>query len=258
MRAIYRPAGKALEYASLACNLYQGCTHGCLYCWAPKVLRMNAEEFHASGKPRPGILEALRRDAHRYAGSADPVLLCFTSDPYQPDEDKHETTREAIGILREHDIPVHVLTKGGMRASRDFPLLEGPGCAFGTTLCWADDLDRLHWEPGAASVADRIRAIKLAHYLGIRTWASVEPVIVPEQAIALIGELSEWVDEFRVGKLNYHPTARDIDWAGWAPRILAALEASGREYLVKESLRSYLPAEAQACGTERMAANGSI
>jgi len=214
---------------------------------------MTAEDFHAGGKPRPNILEALRRDAERLVAatgslppsSLTPVLLCFTSDPYQPDEAEHDTTREAIGILREHDIPAHVLTKGGMRASRDFPLLKGPGCAFGTTLCWTDDADRLHWEPGAASVADRIMAIKLAHSLGIRTWVSVEPVIVPEQAIALIGELSEWVDEWRVGRLNYHPTAREIDWATWTPRMVAALQESGRDYLVKSSLRSYVPEGAE-------------
>jgi hypothetical protein len=201
---------------------------------------MTADDFHASGRPRPGILEALRRDARRYAGTDKPVLLCFTSDPYQPDEAEHDTTREAIGILRAEDISVHVLTKGGMRASRDFPLLTGDACAFGTTLCWTDDSDRLHWEPGAASVADRILAIKLAHNLGIWTWVSLEPIIVPEQAIALIGELSPWVDEWRAGKLNYHPTAQQIDWAKWTVQIVAALQASGRAYLVKASLRPFL------------------
>jgi len=251
MKAIYRPCGKALEYAALACNLRRGCEHGCTYCWSPSVLRMSAEDFHASSRPRPGILEALRKEAPAYRGSEIPVLLSFTSDPYSPSEAKDETTREAISILREHDVPVHILTKGGMRASRDFPLLASdiqvnayersrPQNAFGTTLCWTDDADRLHWEPGAAPVADRILAIKLAHNLRIRTWVSVEPVIVPEQAIQLIGELSPWVDEFRAGKLNYHPTAAEVDWAKWAPRILAALQASGRDYLVKRSLRPYL------------------
>jgi DNA repair photolyase len=202
---------------------------------------MTAEDFHATSKPRPGILQALERDVKRdFAGTEAPVLLCFTSDPYQPGQADHDTTREAIGILRDHDIPVHILTKGGMRAARDFPLLKRPDCAFGTTLCWTDDADRKHWEAGAALVLDRITAIKLAHELGIRTWVSVEPIIVPEQAIALIGELSQWVDEWRVGKLNYHPLAREIDWATWTPRIMAALQQSGRDYLVKASLQPFV------------------
>jgi len=240
MRAIYEPTGAAREYAPLAVNLYRGCTHGCLYCYGPAVLRMTPEDFHASGRPRPGILDALRRDAKRRAGSPDPVLLCFTCDPYQPGEAEEEITRQAITILRECDIPVHILTKGGMRASRDFPLLAGPGCAFGTTLCWTDDADRLHWEPGAAPIRDRAEAIKLAHALGIRTWVSLEPVIVPEQAVALIGDLSPWVDEWRVGKLNHHPLAEEIDWGYWTLEMLRALQTSGRDYLIKESLRPYL------------------
>jgi DNA repair photolyase len=171
--------------------------------------------------------------------------MSFIGDCYASEFDGEDVTREAIAILREHDVPVHVLTKGGMRASRDFPLLTGPGCAFGTTLCWTDDQDRLHWEPGAASVADRILAIKLAHNLGIRTFVSVEPIIVPEQAIALIEDLTPWVDEFRVGKLNYHPLAAEIEWARWTPKLLAAVKTSGRDYLIKQSLRQYLPEGAE-------------
>ena len=241
MKAIYRPAGKALEYATLALNLRRGCEHGCTYCWSPSVLRMSPEDFHAASRPRPGILDALRKEAPGYAGSQTPVLISFTSDAYSWSEGHDMTTRTALGILQSHDVPAHILTKAGMRASRDFDLLTGPGCAFGTTLCWTDDQDRLHWEPGAASVADRITAIKLAHSLGIRTWVSIEPVIVPEQCISLIQELSEWVDEWRLGRLNHHPLAAEIEWARWAPKLLAAVKASGRDYLMKQSLRQYLP-----------------
>ena len=248
MKAIYQPAGKAFEYAALACNLRRGCEHGCLYCFAPSTLQMRKSDFHAASVPRPGILDALRREAPAYAGSETPVLLSFTSDPYTPAEAEDETTRTAISILHEHDIPVHVLTKGGMRASRDFPLLTGRGCAFGTTLVFTNDPDRQHWEPGAAPVADRIEAIKLAHNLGIQTWVSVEPVIVGEQAIEVIEQLAPWVDEFRVGKLNYHPLSKELNWHYWTPRIVAALLASGRDYLVKGSLRPYLPAIAMMDG----------
>ena len=32
MKPIYKPKGAAGEYAEYACNLYDGCTHGCTYC----------------------------------------------------------------------------------------------------------------------------------------------------------------------------------------------------------------------------------
>lgn len=59
---IYRPRGKALEYAELAANLYTGCTHGCTYCYAPTVLHTNKDAF-SSVKPRMNIMSKLKRDA---------------------------------------------------------------------------------------------------------------------------------------------------------------------------------------------------
>ena len=36
MQAIYKPKGRALEYApdGLALNIYDSCPHGCTYCFA--------------------------------------------------------------------------------------------------------------------------------------------------------------------------------------------------------------------------------
>ena len=82
------------------------------------------------------MLEQLRKEAPKLAGTDERVLLCFTCDPYQQLDIETRTTREIIKILREFDIPFQVLTKGGMWASRDFKLY-GPHDAFGSDICWA-------------------------------------------------------------------------------------------------------------------------
>ena len=240
MKAIYEPRGAAREYSPLACNLYRGCTHGCTYCYAPACLHIAPQEFHAAGVPRPGMLDALAVDAHALRRTDNPVLLCFTCDPYQPGDTP--TTRLALTILSAYDVPAHILTKGGTRACRDFDLLANMRGAFGTTLLFTDDADRAQWEPQAAPVADRIEAIRQAHAAGIPTWVSVEPIIDPKQALELIRSLADMVDEWRIGKLNHHPLAKQIDWARWAPELLAAAQASNAAYLIKEALASYLPA----------------
>jgi len=246
MRAIYRPTGAALEYAPLAVNLYQSCPHRCGYCYAPKVLHRTTAAFHAPARPRPGILDALRKDAPKHEASLLPVLVSFVGDCYPSEFDGEDVTREAISILCDYNIPVHVLTKGGMRAARDFDLLrQNADSAFGITLAFWDDRLRATWEPGAASVAWRVEAIRLARSLGIRTWVSVEPVVDPAEAILVIQSLAPWVDEFRVGKLNHMELPEPVDWHEWAPRLLWAVEESGRHYLIKESLRPYLPADLQ-------------
>jgi len=243
MQVIYQPRGAALEYAPLACNTRRGCEHGCSYCYAPACLFLKREQFRAASTPRSGILEALAKDAAKLqrVGNRERVLFCFTCDPYTPAEAQDQTTRRALETMGRYSQPFAVLTKSGTRSCRDFDLLERYGGWFGTTLLFTEDRDRQTWEPRAASVEDRREAIRQAHSLGIRTWVSVEPIIDPEQALALIDSLSPWVDEWRVGKLNHHPHAATVDWNAWAPRLLGAVQASGRDYLVKEALAQYLP-----------------
>jgi DNA repair photolyase len=63
MKAVYRPRGRAREYSEWALNLSIGFTHGCKYCYAPKVVRKSKEEFHAAAPVRGGIFEKLERGA---------------------------------------------------------------------------------------------------------------------------------------------------------------------------------------------------
>jgi len=77
-KVIYETRGKAQEYCPLAANLYKGCSHGCFYCYVPSIFRASPEEFK-KGQARPGVLEALRKEAPLYKNKS--VLFCFTCDP---------------------------------------------------------------------------------------------------------------------------------------------------------------------------------
>lgn len=252
MRApIYEPKGRAREYAPLALNLWGTCSHGCKYCYCPGALRVKPEDFHVEGPPRPGVLEALRKqlakdadkDQPEFCGGDRRVLLSFIGDCYQPHEDGF--TRQALALLVEYHVPFSVLTKGGMRAARDFDLYADGMGTFGTTLCVSDEETRKAWEPHAANIWLRVRAIEEAKAMGIYTWVSIEPVIDPIHARWLIpmmsGDLGGRVDEFRVGKLNHHPHAKTIDWAAFALDALAALQESGCAWRIKNDLYKYLP-----------------
>ncbi len=241
MAFIYTPSGMAREYAPLALNIYTGCEHGCLYCYAPNCLQRNREDFHSRPTPRKDLLAGLAKEALKYSGTADRILLCFTCDPYQPCEEDYGTTRQALRQFVDAGAPFQILTKGGTRAVRDFDLLEKGDGAFATSLVWTDDKDRQHWEPKAAPVEDRLAAIAEAHRRGLPTWVSIEPVIDPAQALHIIRDHSDIVDTWKVGKLNHHPAAIDIDWQAFTDELYLALIESGRPYLVKESLRLYLP-----------------
>jgi DNA repair photolyase len=109
MTVIYVPKGKAREYSPLAANLYSGCDHNCDFCFVPGMMsRFRKNYNHTDVKPRPNILRDLERDARKHAGSKDPVLLCFTCDPYCTANDEHKITRQALEIFLDHRIPVSI------------------------------------------------------------------------------------------------------------------------------------------------------
>jgi len=237
MQSIYEPKGKALEYCERAVNLYRGCGHGCLYCYAPRALHMHRDAFDEQG-PRPGVLESLVKEAPRHAGRE--VLLCFTTDPYGPGSDG--TTREAIDIIQRARCRVVILTKSGERSMRDLDMLRPGIDRYGATLTFAMASDSRKWEPHAALPHERLIALAEAHARGIETWASLEPVIDPEQTLELIRRAKGYVDVFKIGRWNHDARAREIDWPRFARDAVDLCEATGRRYVLKADLRKVLEA----------------
>ena len=120
---------------------------------------------------------------------------------------------------------------------RDFDLYDAGRGRFGSTVIFMDQAYANDWEPGAASIKDRIRAIQEAHEQGIRTWVSLEPVIEPEQALQVIRELHPIVDHWKVGKINHQPEIeRKHDWLKFKDDVKDVLDALGADYYLKNSL----------------------
>ena len=239
MSIIYEPLGKAREYCELAINLYRGCGHGCSYCYAPSVLYMTKENF-LKAAPRKDIIERLKIEAPKYAGRE--ILLCFTCDPYQPLDDVLQLTRETIKILHELFITVRILTKGGKRSMRDFDLLSAnPDKSwYGATLTFLYYEDWQEYEPFADSPLNRLAALNIAHNMGIRTWASLEPVINPEQTLKIIKISYDFVDVFKIGKWNHDERINKIDWNKFAHDAKNLLDSLGAKYVFKKDLEVYL------------------
>lgn len=237
MSIIYEPKGRAAEYSLLACNLYCGCCHGCTYCYAPRTIFVTRNTFTKFTKPRRNIIERLQEDAPEFTNTDKRVLLCFTSDPYQPEEIEQKITRKALMILREFDIPFQILTKGGVRAVRDFDLY-GPNDAFATTLTFLDAGLSEKYEPSAPVPGFRILAIKQAKERGIQTWVSLEPVINATQSLTVIERTNDLVDFYKIGKLNYQPS--DIDWRKFGIEAIELCEMYEKPYYIKDDLAKYL------------------
>lgn len=236
---IYEPSGKAKEYADLALNLYRGCAHACAYCYVPQILRMSKRQFHFYVTPKKNVINRLEEDVKKMRGEKRPVLLSFSCDPYQPIDESYQLTRRAIRILKDNDMRITILTKGGLLANRDFDLLDETDFV-GATLTFQNVSDSLNWEPNASLPEERLQMLRDAKKNGFGTWVSFEPIISPEQVIELIKKTHDFVDEYKIGKLNYHSYSQQIDWSFWTREIVDCIRSYGKTPYVKESLKKYL------------------
>jgi DNA repair photolyase len=239
---IYGPKGQAGEYAPLAANPYSGCGNKCKYCYVPLIVHKKREKFDAGAVERRDYLGNLRKDAVKYqaAGYSGQVMLSFTTDPYHPGDTT--LTRQTIECLQEHGMAVCTLTKGGTRALRDLDLFRPSRDAFASTLTSLDDAFSRKWESGAALPGDRIKALKKFHRRNIYTWVSLEPTLDCESSLQIVQRTHEFVDLFKIGRVNYLPMTKTTDWQDYTERMMALCSKLGVTHYFKKDLQKFLPA----------------
>jgi DNA repair photolyase len=239
---IYAPKGQAGEYSPLAANPYRGCGHGCAYCYVPQVLKMPRAKFDAGAVERADFLKNLIKDARKYqaAGIIEQVMLSFTTDVYSPSATL--LTREAIKVLIEHGMSFCTLTKGGTRALRDLDLFRPDRDAFASTLTSLTDAFSLKWERNAALPGDRIAALMKFHDAGIFTWVSLEPTLDCDSSLQIVRETHEFVDLYKIGRVNYLPMTKTTDWKSYTERMVELCARLGAAHYVKKDLQPFLPA----------------
>lgn len=241
MNVIYEPKGRAREYSELACNLYMGCEHGCRYCFAPACMRKTPQEWQDDVRLRKNVIELFEKDAdylHRIKDER-PILFSFLSDPYQPLEEKAQLTRRALEIARRFHLKTKILTKGKAELiRRDFRLMKIAGTQLGLTICFENDDLRQYWEPYASSINERFEIVKEAHEMGIYTWVSLEPVIIPEEALEVIQKIHPFVDLWKIGKLNHMKAVEEkVDWRKFRIDVERLLQEKKADYYIKDDLR---------------------
>ena len=249
MPIIYEPRGKAKEYADLAVNLFTGCRHACRYCYCPAILRKSLDDWAKEPSPRNNILKQLEREVAKFTDFDKEVLFSFMSDPYQ-DEFAAGFTREAVKMCGEAGIRMRLLTKNGLLPRTDFAMFKQYDLALGSTIIFDDETFREHWEPGASPLAERVEMLRLAKEEGIRTWASIEPVIDPIQGLRVIRDLSEFVDVLKIGRWNHDARANEIDWYGFLKDTMTILKDAPCSYYIKKDLWTFADDAVKAIGSQ--------
>jgi DNA repair photolyase len=241
MLVIYEPKGKAREYSPLAVNLYTGCGHKCNYCYVPRVLKMTKLDFDNKISGKLNIIARLEKELSKYQNSNKQVLMSFSTDPYNPFDEKFKLTRIALILFLKYRIPIAILTKSGKKALRDMDIIEqfGKHIKIGASLTYDNITDSRRIESSAALPNERMEALRLFHENNIKTWISFEPIMSPEQTLNLLKQTIKFTDEYQLGKLANDK--RDINWTEFLQAAITILRENKKGFYIKNTLRQSAP-----------------
>ncbi|MCS6991508.1 MAG: PA0069 family radical SAM protein [Chitinophagales bacterium] len=170
--------------AEYSANPYQGCEHGCVYCYARNTHNYwgfdAGLDFETKIIIKPHAPRLLLKEITHSAYRVKPLMLSGNTDCYQPIERKLRLTRAMLEVLWQFRHPVSIVTKNAL-ILRDLDLLR-PMAASQlvhvtisiTTL--KESLRRL-MEPRAVSGHQRLEVVQRLAQAGIPVNVNIAPII---------------------------------------------------------------------------------
>ena len=155
-------------------NPYIGCSHGCVYCYVPSMLRKSREEWMGKMAAKRNIPAVLRKELKSKRRGV--VGISASTDAYQAAEKKYELTRKCLLLLLKHDWPIDILTKSPL-VLRDISIIKKFSEAkVGFTITTLNEESRSLLEPYAPSIEERLNAMERVSSHGIFTYAFLGPL----------------------------------------------------------------------------------
>jgi DNA repair photolyase len=169
---------------SWSLNPYQGCEHGCVYCYA-----RNSHEYwgFSAGTDFESKI-VVKRKAPELLGELfgsrkwqpTPISLSGNTDCYQPIERKLEITRKLLQVCLDYKNPVGIITKNAL-ILRDLDILQELNkyklVSVYTSITSMDEELRRRLEPRTSKYTDRIKILETLSKAGIHTGVMNAPII---------------------------------------------------------------------------------
>ncbi|MCM4167982.1 hypothetical protein KCTC52924_01197 [Arenibacter antarcticus] len=165
-------------------NPYQGCEHGCIYCYA-----RNSHEYwgYSAGldferkilikKDAPNLLEAKLKTKNWKAAT---IVLSGNTDCYQPAEQQFKITRACLEIFLKYRHPVGIITKNAL-VLRDLDILvqlaKDNLIGVNISVTTLSETTRRILEPRTASIQKRLETIRILSEHKIPVNAMLAPII---------------------------------------------------------------------------------
>lgn len=165
-------------------NPYQGCEHGCSYCYArPTHANFGLSpglDFESKLFAKTNAAELLRNELSAPGYEPATIALGANTDPYQPVERRYRITRQVLEVLAEFGHPVGIITKSAL-VLRDLdilqPMAERGIVKVAISVTTLDPRLARAMEPRASTPAKRLKAMEVLAAAGIPVAVMVAPVI---------------------------------------------------------------------------------
>ncbi|MFY0644870.1 MAG: PA0069 family radical SAM protein [Bacteroidia bacterium] len=170
--------------ADWSMNPYQGCEHGCVYCYA----RITHEywgysagsDFEQKVMVKKNAAKLLHKRLSSSSWEVSPIMLSGNTDCYQPAEHKFKITRKLLETCLKHNHPVGIITKNSL-ILRDADILEELAAKklvhVHVSITTLDEKLRRTMEPRTSSVANRFKTVKELSKIGVPVNVMMAPII---------------------------------------------------------------------------------
>ena len=148
-------------------NPYQGCEHGCIYCYA-----RNTHEYYGFSAGldfeskiiiKENVAEVLEVELKKKNHKVSPVMFSGNTDCYQPIERKLKLTRACLEVFAKYRHPVGLITKNSL-VLRDLDVLQDLAkddlVHVMVSITTLDESLRRVMEPRTASGKQRLKVIQ--------------------------------------------------------------------------------------------------
>jgi DNA repair photolyase len=170
--------------AGYSLNPYQGCEHGCIYCYA-----RNTHEYwgYSAGLDferkiivKKNVIELLEKAFSSKRWKPEPIMLSGNTDCYQPIERELELTRKILKTCLKYKHPVSIITKNSL-IKRDLDVLsqlaEHNLVHVMVSITGTDEKVRQLLEPRTATYKSRIGVLETLSRYKIPCGVMVAPII---------------------------------------------------------------------------------
>jgi DNA repair photolyase len=165
-------------------NPYQGCEHGCIYCYArPSHAYLGLSpglDFETKLFAKENAAQLLEAELSSKRYTPKVIVLGANTDPYQPIERRLKITRAILEVLERFNHPLSIITKSGL-VTRDIDILErlakkNLARVFVSVTSLQNEVTRT-LEPRASTPARRLAAIGRLADADIPVGVLVAPVV---------------------------------------------------------------------------------